>query len=85
MEYAGQRVLFEDRLLAHLQVVILDKLRRNEPFFMSWLGSLAEAGRAGMWVHPAHSARFDFVGSRMPASTVTSCRLFGSPPTARAA
>ena len=32
---------FEDRLLAHLQIVIVQRFRRNEPLVMSWLDSLA--------------------------------------------
>jgi hypothetical protein len=27
---------FDDRTLAHLQLVIVAKLRRNEAFFLSW-------------------------------------------------
>ncbi|KTS55178.1 ATP-dependent DNA ligase, partial [Microbacterium testaceum] len=32
----GVRNEFEDRLLAHLQVVIGNKLRRGEPFYFVW-------------------------------------------------
>lgn len=61
------RVDFEDRLLAHIRVVIGNKLRRGESFFFSWkedasLGS----GRNTVWVHPAVPIMFKFYGSREP-------------------
>jgi len=33
---SGPRIDIEDRTLAHLQVVIANKLRRNESFIFSW-------------------------------------------------
>uniref|UniRef100_UPI000A6C64CB DUF7882 family protein n=1 Tax=Microbacterium mangrovi TaxID=1348253 RepID=UPI000A6C64CB len=42
------RVEFEDRLLLHLQQVITNKLRRDEPFVFTWRDdpSLATGARA---------------------------------------
>lgn len=62
------RIDFEDRLLSHLQIVIGNKLRRGESFFFSWRSepSLGE-GRTSIWVHPAGSLTFKYVGSRTPA------------------
>ena len=56
---------FEDRLLAHLQIVIVNKLRRAEPFVMSWQ-VLAEAGsgRGALWFDPSIPLYFEFTGSR---------------------
>ena len=34
--YETMVIPFEDRLLAHLQIVIVNKLRRGESFVMSW-------------------------------------------------
>jgi hypothetical protein len=61
------KVDFEDRALTHLQIVIVNKLRRGEPFTLSWkddpsLGS----GRTTVWIHPAVSLVFKFYGSRQP-------------------
>jgi hypothetical protein len=58
---------FDDRLLAHLQLVIGAKLRRNESFFLSWKDEQdAGGGRSVIWLHPALAIRFKYVGSRMP-------------------
>ena len=58
----------EDRALAHLQVVITTKLRRNEGFLLQWdrpaeLGS----GRGGFWIHPNCDIAYDYDGGREPA------------------
>ncbi len=58
---------FDDRLLAHLQIVIAGKLRRNESFFFSWRDDQeAGDGRSVIWLHPALPLRFKYVGGRMP-------------------
>ena len=55
---------FDDRVLAHLRVVFMNKLRRSEPF----LFHLTEAtGSRSLWVHPAVPLVFHFYGSRQPA------------------
>lgn len=62
------RVDFEDRSLAHLQIVIGNKLRRGESFFFSWRvdASLGQ-GRSAVWLHPYAALTFTFTGSREPA------------------
>lgn len=58
---------FEDRLLAHLQIVVGAKLRRNESFFLSWKDEQdAGGGRSVIWIHPSLPLRFRYVGGRMP-------------------
>lgn len=58
---------FDDRLLAHLQVVIVNKFRRNEPVVLSWLDPLSAGdGRSSAWLTPSQSVFFKFVGSRAP-------------------
>lgn len=62
------RVDFEDRLLAHLQVVIGSKLRRGEPFYFSWKDDHSVGGgRTAVWMHPGASFTFKFHGGRAPA------------------
>lgn len=57
----------EDRALAHLQVVIGSKLRRNEPFFFSWRDDASVGdGRTSVWIHSSASLVFKFYGSRRP-------------------
>jgi hypothetical protein len=58
----------DDRILAHLQVVIVGKFRRNECFAFTLPASPAEGtGRQTLWLHPAIPVQFSFHGSRMPA------------------
>ena len=54
----------DDRTLAHLQAVIVDKLRRMESF--SWiLGD--EQKEVVMWISPSTPLEFVYVGNRQPA------------------
>lgn len=58
---------FDDRTLAHIQFVVGAKLRRDEPFFFTWKDDTSIGdGRSTIWMHPAVSLAFKFVGSRMP-------------------
>jgi hypothetical protein len=66
--YDGSVIEFEDRLLAHLQIVIVQKLRHGEAFPMSWLNSLSIGdGRSSIWLDRTIPLRFNFVGSRVPS------------------
>ncbi len=59
---------FEDRLLAHLEIVITAKLRRAEGFVFSWKEEGgAGAGRTTIWVHPSLPLVYKFSGSRTPS------------------
>jgi hypothetical protein len=59
---------FDDRVLAHLQVVIGTKLRRNESFYLAWADDPAMGdGRNVIWLHASMPLRFRFNGSRRPA------------------
>ncbi|WP_458040944.1 MULTISPECIES: DUF7882 family protein [Bacteria] len=61
------KVDFEDRLLAHLQLVIGAKLRRGESFHFTWKDdSSIGTGRTVVWVHPGVSLVYRFYGSRQP-------------------
>lgn len=63
----GLVVDFDDRLLAHLQLVIGAKIRRGESFYFSWRDDPGVGdGRTSVWVHPAVPMSFKFYGSRMP-------------------
>lgn len=56
----------EDRTLAHLRIVVMNKLRRAEPFmFDVEMGD--GSGRRSFWVHPSVPLQFHFYGSRQPA------------------
>jgi hypothetical protein len=58
---------FEDRVLAHLHLVIGAKLRRNESFFFSWKDDPRNGdGRSVIWVYPTAPIVFKFYGGRPP-------------------
>lgn len=67
--YNGERLdlSVEDRTLAHLQIVIINKLRKGETFAFSWKDSAESGdGRSTVWLAPSISLHFKFAGSRMP-------------------
>ena len=59
---------FDDRILAHLQVVIGAKLRRGESFFFSWKeDNRIGDGRTSIWLQPTIPLSFKYFGSRTPS------------------
>ncbi|WP_207453912.1 DUF7882 family protein [Herbiconiux sp. SYSU D00978] len=65
--YDGLTVEFDDRVLAHLQIVIVTKFRAGESFLMSWVNPLSSgSGRTAIWLTPTSPVRFKFSGSRVP-------------------
>jgi hypothetical protein len=67
IRYDGQWVEFDDDVLAHLQVVIIGKLRRGESFLMSWRDSAERGdGRSAVWLHPSQNLIFHFSGIEVP-------------------
>jgi len=55
---------FDDRVLAHLQIVIATKLRRHEGFFFSWRDDPALGdGRSSIWIESSIPLLFRFAGS----------------------
>lgn len=68
LQYDGVLVEFDDRLLMHLQIVIVQKIRRGESFLMSWRDAAETGdGHSAIWIHPAQNLFFKFQGSRTPA------------------
>jgi hypothetical protein len=58
----------DDRTLAHVQIVMLAKLRRGESFSFTYtpVPSSGE-GRTVVWVHPSQFLSFKYNGGRVPA------------------
>ena len=55
----------DDRTLAHLRIVVMNKLRRTEAFmFDVEVGD--GSGRRSFWMHPSVPIQFHFFGSRSP-------------------
>lgn len=58
---------FDDRVLAHLQVVIWSKLRRGEQFSFTWTEAQRSGyGRTSIWISPNIPIAFEFFGSKTP-------------------
>ncbi|QEE62310.1 ATP-dependent DNA ligase [Salinibacterium sp. dk2585] len=67
MLYDGTSVQFDDRLLAHLQIVMVQKLMKQESFLVSWKdGPSLGDGRGSFWMSPNTPIYFKFLGSRTP-------------------
>lgn len=56
----------DDRALAHLRIVFMNKLRRGEPF-MFQVPDPNRIGTRSLWINPAVPVSFQFSGSRSPA------------------
>jgi hypothetical protein len=61
-------VEFDDRALAHLQIVIGAKLRRGESCYFSWRDDArAGGGQTALWLHPTMQIGFRYYGGHQPA------------------
>ncbi|MRG59596.1 hypothetical protein GE115_06885 [Agromyces sp. CFH 90414] len=60
LHYGSPPASFElpDRTLAHIEFVVLAKLRRKESFALSIDGG--SGGRQQIWINPAATLRFEF-------------------------
>ncbi|KQZ06608.1 hypothetical protein ASD19_12840 [Microbacterium sp. Root53] len=57
----------DDRALAHLKVVVVSKLRRQESFPVSWQHPEEDgAGRSTIWLNPSIPVRFQFDAAVAP-------------------
>ena len=60
-------VSIDDRILAHLQVVIWAKLRRGEHFPFTWTDPTRNGmGRTSVWLSPHQPLVFEYFGGRQP-------------------
>jgi len=67
LTYDGLVVHFDDRVLSHVQIVVVAKLRRNESFLMSWRDSDAVGdGRSSIWLSDSIPLYFKFSGGHTP-------------------
>jgi hypothetical protein len=68
LSYDRVVVEFDDRTLTHLQVVIVQKLRRGESFLFSWRNAIEVGdGRSSAWLNPAIPLYFRFTGGHAPS------------------
>jgi hypothetical protein len=68
LQYDDEEFDFDDRVLAHLQIVISTKLRRHEDFFLSWVMPIERgSGRHAIWIDNGIPLHFFYNGSRPAA------------------
>jgi len=69
LNYDGHLYDFEDRFLAHVQVVLAQKMRRRESFLLSWTAPAHEEawGRVSIWISPSADVSFRYSGSKSAA------------------
>jgi hypothetical protein len=64
---ANNSAQFDDRTLAHLQLVVAAKLRRGEGFFFTWQHSpVAGSGHSSIWIHSAIPLVFRYGAVALP-------------------
>lgn len=54
-----REITLDDRLLSHLEVAILTKLRRQEAFAFTWQDDTG-AGRHTIWIYPSIPLEFAY-------------------------
>ncbi len=65
LQYDDEEYDFDDRVLAHLQIVISTKLRRHENFFLMWSQPIERgSGRHAIWIDNGLPLHFFYNGSR---------------------
>ncbi|MDP9026252.1 MAG: hypothetical protein M3N46_01695 [Actinomycetota bacterium] len=68
LHYDGREFELEDRVLAHLQIIISTKLRRKECFFVTWVQPQERgSGRHTIWIDNGVALHIFFGGSRVPS------------------
>jgi hypothetical protein len=63
---SNQSFDFDDRVLAHLRIVLMNKLRRRESFMLQF-PSPHGVGWHSLWIGHAVPVTFQFYGGRTPA------------------
>lgn len=64
---SGTEYEFDDRVLAHLKIALVAKLRLQESFLLNWVvPSDRGSGRVSVWISPGIPLQFHFSGSKPP-------------------
>ncbi|KQV04987.1 DUF7882 family protein [Leifsonia sp. Root112D2] len=64
---AGAEYEIDDRVLAHLKIAVVAKLRLQESFLLNWSLSPSDgSGRVSLWLSPSIPLQFRFSGSKPP-------------------
>ena len=66
LHHGADRYDLDDRVLHHVRRVIVQKLKRNESFLLSWTSPTTSLPQSA-WIAPRTALGFEFSGSRPPA------------------
>jgi hypothetical protein len=67
LRYGAADLTVEDRLLAHVCIVIAQKLRRNESFLLTLPDQRGKSASESIWLGPQSDISFVFSGNRAPS------------------
>lgn len=63
----SQEFEFDDRVLSHVKIALVTKLRRHESFLLNWeIPPEQGGGRISLWISREIPMAFVFAGSRPP-------------------
>ncbi|SEB47693.1 hypothetical protein SAMN04489806_0782 [Paramicrobacterium humi] len=67
IRYDSMVTHFDDRVLTHVQIIVVQKFSRGESFLMSWKDSPSVGdGRTAIWLSPSLPMTFKFSGGKVP-------------------
>ncbi|SDH75670.1 DUF7882 family protein [Agrococcus jejuensis] len=64
--YGSTEYEIDDRMLAHLESVVVAKYRRREGFMVSWTTPAPDDARIELWLSPGNPLQLRYAGSRSP-------------------
>jgi hypothetical protein len=67
LKYGTREVVVEDRVLAHISVVVTQKLRRRESFLLTLPSSDRRMATEAMWISFNSDIGFAYSGNRVPS------------------
>ena len=65
--YGTREIPVEDRVLAHLSVIITQKLRRRECFLLTMPSADRRTVTEAMWISATSDLSFAYQGNRLPS------------------
>jgi hypothetical protein len=67
LKYGAREIVVEDRVLAHISVVVTQKLRRRESFLLTLPASDRRMATEAMWMSCNSDIAFAYSGNRVPS------------------
>lgn len=67
LKYGTREIAVEDRLLAHISVIVTQKLRRRESFLLTLHASDRRMATEALWISCNSDISFAYSGNRVPS------------------